>query len=150
MDYTVIPFEPTEEHWNEYTFSDGTVIRFRVFLTRIARKKENPSGQYDITTNNLTNVSAPPSERGQPTGPLMPEESQTADRFEVKPITSEEQWNVYRLLSTDDILKLKYVATNFFRVKGKFDQFGEPMYLVVGGPLLVPQPKFGKQSKATA
>jgi hypothetical protein len=149
LDYAVVPFEPTEEKWNTYEFSDGTTISFRIIVTRIARRKESPSGQYDITTNNIVTVAAPPTERGQPTAIMTAEEMQAADKFEVRPIATEEHWNVYRLVSTDDILKVKYVATGFFRLKGRFDQFGEPMYLVVGGPLVTPQPKFGKQGQVT-
>lgn len=150
LDYTVVPFEILEERWNEYSFSDGTIIRFRVILIRIAKAKGTPVGQYDITSNNLTSVVAPPSERGQPSSsPLTAEEIQNADKFEVKAITTEEHWNVYRLIPTDDIIKVKYIATMFYRLKDKYDQFGEPMYLVAGGPIIAPQPKMGKQSKAT-
>lgn len=150
LDYSVVPFEPMEERWNEYSFSDGTVIRFRVVLTRITRKKDALLGQYDVTSSNLMAVVAPPTERGQPNySPMTPEEIQNADKFEVKAITNEEHWNVYRLVPTDEIIKIKYVAAAFFRLKGKFDQFGEPVYIVAGGPLIAPQPKMGKQSRAT-
>ena len=132
-----------EEHWNEYTFSDGTVVRFRIILTRIARRRDSQTGQYDISTNNIATIIAPPSERGQPSSMQTPEDVQEADKYEVRPISAEESWDVYRLRSTDEIIKIKFVASNFYRVKGKFDQFGEPMYLVIGGPLVVPQPKMG-------
>ena len=146
----MVPFEPSEEHWNEYTFSDGTIVRFRIVVTRIVKRPNTPVGQYDIMTNNLSMVFAPPTDRGQPTGPIPPADAQSADKYEVRPITTEEHWNVYRLVTSDDVIKVKYVASNFFKLKNKFDQFGEPMYLVLGGPLIVPQPKFGKKGQTGA
>src|SRR2546427_13059741 len=91
LDYAVIPFEPVEEFWNEYSFSDGTVVKFRTLVTRITRKKDTPSGQYDISFNNISIVIAPPSNRGQPTAPILPHEIDTLNKFEVKPITTAEQ-----------------------------------------------------------
>jgi len=149
LDYSVIPFELVEEHWNEYSFSDGTIILFRTIVIRIARRKGSPAGQYDITTNNIATIMAPPTERGQPSPLMTPDEIQSAEKFEVRPITTEEHWNVYRLRTTDEMIKVKYVASNFYKVKGKFDQFGEPVYLVVGGPLVVPQPKSSKSGMAS-
>ncbi len=149
LTYAVIPFSPQEENWNSYTFSDGAVIRFRIILTRITAQKGSPPGQYQLTTNQLMSVEAPSSGRGQPTATLMNQEIEQADKYEVKPIESIEEWNVYRLRSTDDIIKIKYIANAFYKLKGKFDQFGEPMYIVNGSPLVVPQPKMGSQGKAT-
>lgn len=149
LDFTIVQFEPMEEHWNEYNFSDGTMVKFRTLVTRIAKKRDSPAGQFDISFNNIIMVNAPSQERGQPSPPIMPQDFESLDKFEVKPITNAEHWNVYRLVSTDDILKVKYVANAFYKAKNKFDQFGEPMYFVTGGPLVVPQPKTGKQSKNT-
>lgn len=147
LDYSVVEFEPIEEKWNEYEFSDGTRIKFRVILVRLTHERGAPPNQYNVSANNLVTVFAPPSERGAPTPPMSPDEIQDAEKFEARPITSTEPWNSYRLVASDNIIKIKYVASNFFRLKDKYDQFGEPFYTVLGGPLIVPQPKGSKRKR---
>lgn len=83
-------------------------------------------------------VEAPPNARGQPSGLMSPDDLQSAEKYEVRPIDHAEEWNVYRIKTTDDLLKIKYIANQFFRLKDKYDQFGEPMYLVNGTPIVAP------------
>ena len=143
LDFAVVTFEPIKEGWNEYSFSDHTIVKFRTIVTRIVKHKNTPIGQYDISFNNVNAVYSPPQNRGQPTN-ILQEELEKTDKFEVQPITSAEPWNEYRLIATDDVLKVKYVANAFYKIKDKFDQFGEPVYMVLGSPLITPQLKTSK------
>ena len=147
LDYSVVEFEPLEEKWNEYEFSDGTKIKFRVVLMRLTLERNAPPNQYNVNANNLVTVFASSSERGEPSAPMTSNDIEQAEKFEVRPITTNENWNSYRIISTDDIIKIKYVASTFFRLKDKYDQFGEPMYHILGGPLVVPQPRISKSRR---
>lgn len=59
----------------------------------------------------------------------------------VKILTSSEPWNKYRIPKTGDILQVKLVVSEVFRVKNQFDQSGEPFYIVTHGPLVSPGSK---------
>ncbi|MDA4118689.1 MAG: hypothetical protein OK455_10135 [Thaumarchaeota archaeon] len=143
LTYSLVPFEPIEEKWNTYSFSDGTVVRFRVILTRVTTQKGATVGPYEMSFQQICQVEAPPSDRGQPK-PFLPGEV-GAEKYEVKPTETIEEWNIYRIKITDQILKVKYVVSAFYRVRARFDQFGEPVYAVSGSPIVTPQPKTGKQ-----
>ncbi|MEM3448336.1 MAG: hypothetical protein QXP38_05575 [Nitrososphaerota archaeon] len=68
-------------------------------------------------------------------------------KYAIRPITYSEPWNVYRLKATDEVLKIKYVASTFYKVKGKFNSKGLPIIQVVGGPLITELLEF-KQTSA--
>lgn len=137
-----MPFEPIEENWNAYSFSDGTVIRYRLVLTRVTSQKGAANGPYEMSFQQICQVEAPPSDRGQPKPP--PPGAIGVERYEVRPTETIEEWNSYRMKTTDQILKVKYVASAFYRFKECFDQFGEPVYAVTGSPVVTPQQRTGK------
>jgi len=143
LTYFLVPFEPIEEKWNAYSFSDGTVIRFRVILTRVTSLKGAATAPYEMSFQQVLQVEAPPSDRSQPTPPVPPEQSEWKNT-RLRPTETIEEWNSYRIRTTDQILRIKYVASAFYRFKERFDQFGEPVYAVSGSPIIVPQPKTGK------
>jgi hypothetical protein len=149
LTYSLVPFEPVEEKWNSYSFSDGTVITFRVILTRVTSLKGAPTGQYEMSFQQICQVEAPSSDRGQPTPPVPPG-AIGVERYEVRPIETIEEWNSYRIKTTDQILRIKYVVNAFYRFKERFDQFGEPVYAVSGSPVVAPQPRTGKLERLTS
>ena len=52
-----IPYELLKEQWNEYVFSDQTVVRVRLILTHVFQDYE--LGPYRVLTQKMTLVSAP-------------------------------------------------------------------------------------------
>jgi len=145
LDYSFVQFEAMEEQWSEYDFSDGLKVKARVILTALKKYRGRPPGQeHEVSLNTIIVCEAPPDERGQPTPPMSPEDVERAEKYIVRPITHTEPWNTYRLKATDEILKIKYVATTFYKLKDKFDNNGNPIIQVVGGPLITVEPKIGR------
>jgi len=50
--------------------------------------------------------------------------------------STREYWNEY-LLDDGTVLRLKAVATEIFRIEGKYDQEGNPMYLLKSQNVIV-------------
>jgi hypothetical protein len=46
-DGTIIDINSSQEHWNQYLLSDGTVIKFKVVATEVVRVE----GEYDQEGN---------------------------------------------------------------------------------------------------
>jgi hypothetical protein len=58
--------------------------------------------------------------------------------YPVRVLTYNEPWNVYRVVKTGDIIKLKMVVSEVYRVRDIYDQNGEPYYIVIWGPTVAP------------
>jgi hypothetical protein len=144
LTYLVVPFEPLQESWNVYSFSDGIIIRFRLILTRVTTLRRTLAAPYQMSFQHICLVEAPASSRGQPT--TKAQSGINEEKYETKPFDTIEDWNSYRIRATDDILKVKFVASAFYRIRDRFDQFGEPMHSVDGTPMIVSQSKTRKQA----
>jgi len=140
-DTEVLEFEVIEEKWNKYDLVGQTVLKGRLVLTRIARPKFGPVGQYEITAQAVFAVSAPPEKRGDPMQLPPPSDWANLPKEPVKILTTSEPWNKYRISKTGDVLQIKLVVTEVFRIKDHYDQFGEPFYVVTSGPLVSPGTK---------
>jgi len=148
-DIEVLDFEVIEEHWNEYELDDNTKLRGRAVLSRVARPRLGAvAGQYDLSFNPIFTVTAPPNQRGKPGPPLTPEEFVVKQedissglKIPVRPITHSEPWNIYRIEKTMDIFQAKLVVSAVYRVKDRFDQFGEPAYVIQHGMIMSPVAK---------
>jgi hypothetical protein len=128
-------FEVVQESWSRYDLADFTVIRGRLIVTRVAKLKHGPADQYRLAATPIFATFA--QTHGAPSKELpAPSEYQTMEKEPVAIITSSEPWNKYRLVETGDILQIKLVATEVFRLKNKFDPFGEPIYWVGHTPVV--------------
>ncbi len=138
-DFEVLEFEMLEEGWNKYDLADYTVIRGRLVLTRIERLKRGPANQLSISATPIFGVFA--QKRG-PRGVIPPQsEWEKLEKEPVKIVTNSEPWNKYRIPKTGDVLQTKLVTSEVFHVKGIFDNFGEPFYLVTHAQILSPVTK---------
>jgi hypothetical protein len=138
-DLEVLDFEVIDEKWNEYDLADFTKLKGRLIVTRIAKLKRGPAGQFAISTTPIFFVFA---QKKGPVGQIPPQsESARLEKESVKIITSSEPWNKYRIPSTGDIIQVKLVATEVFHVKGYYDNFEEPFYIVSSAPLIAPGSK---------
>jgi hypothetical protein len=140
-DTEVLEFDVVEEKWNKYDLADQTVLKARVIIARIARPKFGPTGQYSISGQTIFSVTAPPEKRGQSMQLPPQSEWNTLPKDPVKILTNSEPWNKYRIPKTGDVLQVKLVVTEVFRVRDHCDSFGEPFYIVTSGPLVSPATK---------
>jgi len=135
-----------KEVWNEYELKDGTKLKGRVFLMRIGDNKNAPPpndlkpkeqyGAFSISVQNNFQVFSSELNKGEPTLPLPPINKITPSELqETEVITSNEPWNTYEIIKNGMIIRIKLVISDVYKVKGKFDQFGEPYYTVKSAPV---------------
>jgi hypothetical protein len=128
-------FEVVQEDWSKYDLADYTVIKGRLIVTRVAQLKHGPAGQFNLAT--IPIFAAFAQTHGEPSKSIpTPSEYAALEKEPVAIITSSEPWNKYRLVETGDIIQIKLVATEVFRLKDKFDEFGEPMYWISHTPVV--------------
>lgn len=145
-----VEFEPVEEHWNSYMLEDYTKVKARVILLKLLAAKlplfttSQPSAQLQVKTNYIFVVSARPESKGPPGPPLTQEEIGSIPRGQgqiVKIKESNEQWNVYRIIDTGETLMMKLVVgPDVYRVPGRFDPDGEPIYVFQHTTTFMPGP----------
>lgn len=77
MEGTVVPFQTVVENFNEYLFSDGTILNMKVVVTEIVRLDNlyDDQGQpvYFINSQNVTALSVPEELMLRPDGGATPE-----------------------------------------------------------------------------
>lgn len=146
-DFDNLDFNIKKEAWNEYELKDGTKLKGRVFLTRIGENKnsspppdlrpnEKYAGAFNISVQNNFQVFSPELNKGKPTLPLPPLNKITpAQMEETEVITSNEPWNIYEIVKNGMIIRVKLVISEVYKIKGKFDQFGEPYYSIKSAPV---------------
>jgi hypothetical protein len=136
LDFSEVEFEPEHEAWNLYEVSDGTALRIRSLLLKLFRINQaeptyEAADTYSGRFQNVITVKRANPWTKWPPGArrLTPLELQDQPRINEEFSTLSEEWNRYRL-ETGDILKVKLVATKVERVKGGWDEFGDPLYTV--------------------
>jgi len=155
----IIDFKIIKEGWNEYEINDDTILRARIFLTRLAEKKNatpphdlkpgEKFGEYQISAQNNFQVFAKDRNKGKPTLPLPPiNQIKENEKEEMELLTSSEPWNTYEVLKNGMIVRIKLVVSEIYRVKDKFDQFGEPYLIVKSSPVFDYKPPKGKEKFA--
>lgn len=119
-------------------------------VLRILRRSSTPSNQYEIIDNALFTVTTKPELRNPPSPPLTPEEIQklnlagaSDDKIPIEPLTHSEKWNQYRIISTDEVLRVKMILIDLFRLPDKYDDLGEQMYWFTTGNVIAPLPVKG-------
>jgi hypothetical protein len=145
----VLHFDIISENWNEYELEDGTNLRSRLVLTRVMRPKQGyKPGEFGLSLKHVFNIVASPEKRGKPGPPLTPDEIvvkpddiSSGVKIPAKVISSSEQWDVYRVHETGDMFRIKMFVTEVYRVRDRFDQFGEPQYVVAWGQVVAPVAK---------
>lgn len=141
-----LEFNVIKETWNEYDLKDGSKIRGRMFITRIAEDKNAPrptnlkpgekSANYQFQFQKHFEIFAPKELLSSPTVPLPPPKDVSPDmQEEIEPLTYSEPWNVYEIIKNGTIIKAKLVVSEFFKVKDKFDRLGQPYYIIKNGPV---------------
>lgn len=149
--YKSYEFDVIKEDWNEYELKDNTRMKSRMVLTRIIKRDTTPPGQYEINGQPIFVVTTDPSRRKAPTPPLTGDEIQLLNqpgpnelKIPTEVLTSAERWNQYRIIATDEVLRIKLVLIDVFRVPNKYDELGEPLYSCSTGNVIAPMPPHGQ------
>jgi len=125
-DFEEMEFTVENEEWNEYELKDGARIRGRIILKKIIRDPYNPNKFNIDFSQPIWAVFAPTALRGEPNLDRL--EKDSSEKFEVHVDRNHEPWNVYRIVKTDQKLKVKLTATEVNRWADKFDKNGLPVY----------------------
>lgn len=137
-----VDFEPEKEVWNVYELSDGSMLRIRAMLMKLYRLAQPPKeggDQYNASFQNVMVVkrTSPKLKGPKSTVPLPVTNLDQIPKVEVQFSPLVEDWNVYRL-ETGDSLKVKLVASIIYRIRDKWDQFGDPFYVVSSTNVIQP------------
>jgi hypothetical protein len=146
QDFEVLDFDIEKEQWNEYDLSDGNRVKGRVILTRLFQifDKSQPQGQiYSGETRKMFVTYSPSGNPQRPTNPTTIEEINKLPRIPVNADTSNERWNVYRIIKNGKIVKVKLVVDEIYKIEGLYEPSGLPSYQITSSELIVP----GKDTK---
>lgn len=135
-DFEQLEFSVEEESWNEYELADGTRIKARIILKRISKDPNKPKDLLFDLVPPVFAVYTTSANRGERDNEPHPSEG-TLPNFEIKIIRSDEKMNLYRILKTGQLLRIKLSVAKISRATGRFDKDGLPYYLVNSGPLVV-------------
>ncbi len=125
IDFEEMEFTIENEEWNEYELKDGARIRGRIILNKIIRDPYNPNTFSFDFSRPVWVVSAPIALRGESNWNGIKKDS---SKFEVHVNRNHEPWNVYRIVKTDQKVKVKLTATEVNRLVDKYDKRGLPVY----------------------
>lgn len=139
-DYEELDFSLEEETWNDYELSDGNRLRARLILKKIRRDPNNPAKiAFDLVPPIFV-ITSMPANRGEKNHEPNPQEAFSLPHFEIKIKNSNERANIYRILETGQTLRIKLSVNKIDRVTARFDNEGQPYYLVNAGPLVTMDP----------
>jgi hypothetical protein len=125
IDYEEMEFTIENEEWNEYELKDGAKIRGRIILNKIIRDPYNPNTFSFDFSKPVWAVFAPIALRGEPN---LEGSRKDSSKFEVHVDRNHEPWNVYRIVKTDQKVKVKLTATEVNKFADRFDAKGMPVY----------------------
>jgi len=126
IDFEEMEFTIENEEWNEYELKDGVKIRGRIILNKIIRDPYNPNTFSFDFAKPIFAVFAPTALRGETNLEGLGKDS--SKKFEVHVNRNHEPWNVYRIVKTDQKLKIKLTAREVNRWADKYDKNGLPVY----------------------
>jgi len=107
-DFEEMEFTVENEEWNEYELKDGARIRGRIILKKIIRDPYNPNVFSFDFSQPIWVVFAPTALRGEPNLDRL--EKDSSEKFEVHVNKNHERCNVYRIVKTEQKLKVKLTA----------------------------------------
>lgn len=137
-DYEVFDFEVLKEPWNEYILKDGALVRARLIILKIYRRKNSPENEIEVNSTNMFTVITNRDMRGTPTLLLQNEELMRLPRIPVEVASSKEDWNEYLIKKTNTKVRVRLILTEAIKIPGRFDPFGEPVYMIRFGTFIPP------------
>lgn len=123
------PFQIISEHWGIYALKDGSYLKLRPNIIKIARETDAYGNMaFNVNANVTIGIISPKNMRGPPlTRPPTPQEIASAIiDDDVGFLVVEEEWSTYRL-QDGTILSIKLIPIQISRTS-IHDPNGEPMY----------------------
>jgi len=111
-----------------------------MFLKKIIRDPNNPKQFSFDTVPPIYVVYASVANRGDRNNEPKPDEYMKLPGYEVKIDRNDEKWNVYRILRSGQIIRMRLIVNRIQRVKDRFDKDGMPFYIINSGPMVVLDP----------
>jgi len=140
QDFDELDFEVLEEHWNEYTLSDGSRIMARTLLKKAVMDPNNPNNiSFDLLPI-VSTVYAPPANRGPRDHEPSLDEYANLPLYEIQIQQPIEHWNRYRILRNGRVFRIRLSVTQIQRARDRFDKDGLPFYMINSGPMIVSDP----------
>jgi hypothetical protein len=141
-----LEFKIIREDWFIYKLKDGSILKVKPVLVKVFETDQvGPDGKKILAFigQNIVTVSSPENLKGMATLPLpSPTDALKLDKEEVeidKPVY-EPQWNIYKLENGEKI-KTKIVITHVYRIKGKYDETGDPYYVIQSSTIVGSSPE---------
>lgn len=125
------PFKTTSENWGDYALNDGSCLRMRMNVIKIARQIDDTGNiAFNINGSPAIGVISPKNLRGTPSSrPPTPQElTATIVEEDVELSVVEEKWSTYQL-QDGTVISIKLIPIKVSRT-GIFDPNGEPIYNV--------------------
>ena len=135
-----LEFDIVKETWNTYYLEDGVRIRGRTILKKLMRRRRGSKYEFTADFQNIFTTIAPTHLRGRPGNPLTREEMMNAAKIgrPVRVVDSREDWNVYLVPDMNMRLKVKLTVVEVYRIPGRYDKYGEPIYAIRSTNVIVP------------
>jgi hypothetical protein len=132
-----LDFKVIQEPWVAIKLKDGTVIKFRSVLMKVFETDtKNPTTggiMLAFESQNIASVTSPKELLGKPSEKLPPDIPSALkmpkQEIEVREV-SDLGWNIYELKGGKKI-KSKPIITNVYKIKGIYDQRGNPYYVIL-------------------
>jgi hypothetical protein len=128
----------SKEDWSVYKLDDGTIVKMRFVLIKAIREANfdqfgNPT--YSLNSQNVVGIIPLKSALGTPSPKFTPEEvASSVTDGDIKFKTIKEPWNEFQL-EDGSTVNVKLILTMVARTS-KFDEHGEPIYLVNSQPIV--------------
>ena len=138
-----LEFDIVKETWNTYYLEDGVRIRGRTILKKLMRRKQGSRYEFTADFQNIFITIAPIHLRGKPGSPLTREEMMNAAKIgrPARIVDSREDWNIYLVPDMNMTLKVKLTVVEIYRIPGRYDKHGEPIYAIRSTNVIVPMKK---------
>jgi hypothetical protein len=134
-------FKVLKEPWNKYRLSDKALLKFKFVLARVIPNFQGGRLMgFSINGNNVLSVSVPRRLMGQPDFTVYtPDQlNESIDEFlDIEQIGVHE-WNVYMIEKENIQLSINVEVVSVARTK-KYNNIGEPIYLVNTQPVIRPK-----------
>lgn len=130
-----IDFKVIKEEWLTIKLKDGSIIKFKPILVKVFETdaKDQVTGEpiLSFEGQNIVTVRSPQNLRGNPSERIpSPDEALRMDKEEVEIVEMiDPSWNLYEL-ETGKRIKSKPVIISVYKIKGIFDRYGNPFYVV--------------------
>jgi hypothetical protein len=145
-----LDFEVKKEVWNVYELEDGSILRFKGVLIKVMKDLKvpppptgAPAGAktmgISLSFQDIMTVKSPLHLKGKPSQPISPQEMHDLPKTEVEFNPFYEDWNTYDLKDGTEI-RVKINISKIEKVEGKFDNFGNQIYIVNSVPAMTIYP----------